>query len=362
MPRHAERAAGIVGSLDLTRELGSTGVAVGAIGLGCWAIGGPFWSSDGQPLGWGEVDDRESVRAIRRALELGVTFFDTSDVYGAGHSERVLGQALQGRRDDVLIATKFGNAFDERTRVVTGSAATAEAIRGACEASLCRLGTDRIDLYQFHLSEHDPAAAAEVRDVLEELVTAGLIRSYGWSTDDPERARVFASGAHCVAVQHELSVLHDAPEMLAVCDEHGLASVNRSPLAMGLLTGKFTVAASLPADDIRSKAPDWLVYFRDGRPAPEWLEKLAAIREILTSGGRSPAVGALAWILGRSHRTIPIPGFRTAAQVEQNVGAAGLGPLHAEQMREIDLILGRSGVERPQTTEGGIGPSTARNV
>jgi aryl-alcohol dehydrogenase-like predicted oxidoreductase len=327
--------------MEHERVLGRSGLTVGAIGLGCWAIGGPFWS-DGQPLGWGEVDDEESVRAIRRALELGVTFFDTADVYGAGHSERILGRALADRRDDVVIATKFGNTFDEQRREVTGSAADGGAVRRACEASLRRLGTDRIDLYQFHLSDYDPEAAPAVRDSLEELVAAGLIRAYAWSTDDPERARVFAAGVHCTAVQHELSVLHDAPAMLAVCDEFGLASINRSPLAMGLLSGKFTSHSQLPADDIRRQAPEWLVYFNDGRPTPEWLAKVDVIREILTSEGRSPAAGALAWILGRSDRTIPVPGFRTVAQVEQNVGAAAFGPLRRDQIHEIDELLGRA--------------------
>jgi aryl-alcohol dehydrogenase-like predicted oxidoreductase len=313
---------------------------VSAIGLGCWAIGGPF-SADGRPLGWGEVDDEESVRAIHRALELGATFFDTSDVYGAGHSERILGRALAGRRDEVVLATKFGNVFDEASREIIGADASPEHIRRACTASLRRLGTDVIDLYQFHLSGYDVDAAAEVRDVLEELVSEGSIRAYAWSTDDPERARVFAHGAHCAAVQHELSVLHDAPAMLRFCEAEGLASVNRSPLAMGLLTGKFSESSRLSTDDVRGEAPAWLRWFRDGRPAPEWLEQLAAVREILTSGDRTLAQGALAWILSRSRRTIPIPGFRTVAQVEDNLGALDRGPLTPNEMREIDGLIGR---------------------
>jgi aryl-alcohol dehydrogenase-like predicted oxidoreductase len=311
---------------------------VSAVGLGCWAIGGPFWA-DGKPIGWGEVDDEESVRAIHRALDLGATFFDTSDVYGAGHSERVLGRALAGRRDEVVIATKFGNTFDETTREITGSDATPEYIRRACQASLQRLATDRIDLYQFHLSEYEPVAAGEVRDVLEELVAEGLIRAYAWSTDDPDRARVFAQGRHCAAVQHELNVLQDAPRMLALCEAEGLASINRSPLAMGLLTGKFSDGSRLPASDIRGDPPQWLKYFRDGHPAPEWLEKLATVREILTGSGRSLAVGALAWILARSDRTIPIPGFRTVAQVEDNLGALARGPLAPDEMSAIAEAL-----------------------
>jgi aryl-alcohol dehydrogenase-like predicted oxidoreductase len=311
---------------------------VSPVGLGCWAIGGPFWQ-DGAPVGWGEVDDDESIAAIHRALELGATFFDTSDVYGAGHSERVLGRALAARRDEVVVATKFGNTFDEASRRITGEAASPAYIRRACEASLARLGTDRIDLYQFHLSGYDPVSAVEVRETLEALVADGLIRAYAWSTDDPERARVFADGEHCAAVQHELSVLSDAPELIALCESEGLASVNRSPLAMGLLTGKFDGDARLPSDDVRGKAPEWLKWFRDGRPAPEWLGRVEAVREILGSGGRSLAAGALGWILARSGRTIPIPGFRTVAQVEDNLSALERGPLSSQQMREIEEVL-----------------------
>jgi aryl-alcohol dehydrogenase-like predicted oxidoreductase len=318
--------------------LGRSGVSVSPVGLGCWAIGGPFWS-DGSPVGWGEVDDDESVAAIHRALELGATFFDTSDVYGAGHSERVLGRALAGHRDEVAVATKFGNTFDETTRRITGEDASPAYIRRACEASLRRLGTNRIDLYQFHLSGYDPAEAVEVRETLETLVDDGLIRAYAWSTDDPDRARVFAEGEHCAAVQHQLNVLADAPELIRLCESNGLASINRSPLAMGLLTGKFGRDARLPADDIRGRAPEWLTWFRDGRPAPELLERLEAIREILSSGGRSLAAGALGWILARSDRTVPIPGFRTVPQVEDNLGALEHGPLSAEQMRAVEEVL-----------------------
>src|SRR5919204_4477087 len=149
------------------RDLGTrTGVQVSALGLGCWAIGGP-WTFNGQPAGWGEVDDEESVRAIRRALDLGVTLFDTADVYGAGHSERVLGRALAGRRDEVRIATKFGNTFDESTRQMTGQDSSPAYVRSACEASLRRLGTDRVDLYQLHVGDLAREAALEVREALD---------------------------------------------------------------------------------------------------------------------------------------------------------------------------------------------------
>ena len=311
------------------------------MGLGCWAIGGPFWSGQ-TPAGWGEVDDDESIAAIQRALDLGVTFFDTADVYGAGHSERVLGRALAGRRHQVVIATKFANIFDESTRQITGSDASPEYIRQACEASLRRLNTDYIDLYQFHNGGYEADRAGGVRDTLEELVTQGKIRHYGWSTDSPERARVFARGPHCVAVQHQMNVLDDAGAMIQLCEELGLASINRGPLAMGLLTGKYGSGSKLASDDVRGeRAPAWMKYFQDGGPHPAWLKKLEAVRAILTSGGRTLAQGALAWLWARSPQTLPIPGFRTVAQVEENCAAPVLGPLSAEQLAEIDTLLER---------------------
>jgi aryl-alcohol dehydrogenase-like predicted oxidoreductase len=207
---------------------------------------------------------------------------------------------------------------------------------------LRRLKRDVIDLYQFHLGGYDPAEAVGVRETLEKLAAEGKIRTYGWSTDDPQRARVFAAGPHCAAVQHQINVLEDAPKMLALCAELDLASINRGPLAMGLLTGKYQAGSHLGADDVRGdKAPDWMQYFRDGQPNPLWLQKLEAIREVLTSGGRSLAQGALAWLWARSPRTVPIPGFKTAAQVEENCAAIRFGPLNAGQMREIDALLGR---------------------
>src|SRR5215469_1912399 len=148
-----------------TRQLGRSGIQVSAMGMGCWAIGGLFWAGE-TPVGWDTIDDAESIRAIHRALGLGITFFDTADVYGAGHSERVLGCALAEHRDQAVIATKFTNTFDEDTRQITGSSAEPAYIRQACEASLRRLGTDRIDLYQFHWGDYDLARAGEVRETL----------------------------------------------------------------------------------------------------------------------------------------------------------------------------------------------------
>jgi aryl-alcohol dehydrogenase-like predicted oxidoreductase len=269
-------------------------------------------------------------------------FFDTADVYGTGHSEHVLGHALAGHRDQVVIATKFGNTFDRSIRQITGSDASPAYIRKACEASLQRLNTDYIDLYQFHLNDYDPDQAGAVRDVLEELVKDGKIRYYGWSTDFPNRARVFAEGPNCTTVEHQMNVLEDAGPMIALCEQLDLASINRGPLAMGLLTGKYQADSKLASDDVRGdRSPAWMQYFKDGKPNPEWLRKLEAIREILTSDGRTLAQGALAWIWARSEQTVPIPGFRSVRQVEENCAAMQFGPLSAEQMHEIDVLLSR---------------------
>lgn len=327
----------------MKRTLGRSEIEVSALGMGCWAIGGPFWSGE-TPIGWGDVDDEESIRAIHIALDLGVNLFDTANVYGAGHSERVLARAFDGRRTQVVIATKFNALFDENTRQVTSWSSTSpESIRNECEASLHRLNTDYIDLYQFHDNGYPAEKAAPIRDTLEELVKEGKIRSYGWSTDFPERAQVFAQGPKCSAVQLQLNVLDDNPDMIALCEKENLAALNRGPLAMGLLTNKYTTEIKIAADDVRGeKSPEWMKYFKDGKPNPEWAAKRDAIREILTSKGRSIAQGALAWNWARSEKTLPIPGFRTVVQVQENAGAMQFGPLTIEQMQEINKLLGRA--------------------
>jgi aryl-alcohol dehydrogenase-like predicted oxidoreductase len=242
----------------------------------------------------------------------------------------------------VVIATKFNAVFDEDTRQVTGSDKTPAGIRRACEASLRRLDTDFIDLYQFHDNGYPAEQAAPVRDTLESLVAEGKIRAYGWSTDFVDNAEAFASGPGCTAIQLQLNVLDDNPAMIALCERHNLAAINRGPLAMGLLTGKYTPSTQVSIDDVRGrKSPEWMKYFKDGKPNPEWMAKRQAILEILTSRGRTVAQGALAWLWRRSPLTIPIPGFRTVQQVEENAGAMAFGPLTSEQMLEIEQILNR---------------------
>jgi aryl-alcohol dehydrogenase-like predicted oxidoreductase len=313
--------------------------------MGCWAIGGP-WDMMGSPAGWGAVDDIESTRAIHAALDLGVTLFDTAANYGAGRSERVLGAALKGRRGDVVIATKFGYDIDEANKAVIPYGAAEEEsdvpghVRENLEDSLRRLGTDYVDVYLLHVWGLELGRALATRDILEELVAEGKIRTYGWSTDRADAVEDFSIGAGCSVVEQALNVLDGNDEVLAVAERLNLASFNRAPLGMGLLTGKITPETRFHDDDIRQKV-EWFVGFKDGHANQEWLDALASIREILTSNGRTLAQGALAWIWGRSEATIPLPGFRTVAQVQENARAMEFGPLSPDQMAEVDRILGR---------------------
>ena len=317
----------------MKRKLGRSGIEVSALGMGCWGISGVYWRDENSPSGWGAVDDEESIRTIHGAIDAGITFFDTADVYGTGHSERVVGRALKGRRTNVVIATKFGRVFDEEKRCILGSDASREHVRDACEASLKRLGTDYIDLYQLHVGNADLADAGGIRDELERLVEEGTIRSYGWSTDDATRAELFAAGPGCTAIQQHFNVFGGNEETLTVCQRENLASINRGPLAQGILTGKFTRESKAVPDTVRA---NW--NFKDGAQAMQ-LAEFEAIRDVLTSDGRTPAQGALCWLWAKSERMIPIPGAKTPKQVTENAGAMRFGPLAPEQMAEIERLM-----------------------
>ncbi len=329
-----------------TRTLGKSGIKVSALGLGCWAIGGP-WNFLGSPAGWSAVDDNESIKAIHQALDMGVNFFDTAANYGCGHSERILGQALQGKRQRVVIATKFGYKVDEAAKEVYTYGESEEEsdaaahVRENLENSLKRLQTDYVDVYLLHIWGLKINRALQVREVLEELVQEGKIRTYGWSTDRVDAVKTFSAPAHCGVVEQNLNIFDGDLDLLALCDEMNLASVNRGPLGMGILTGKFSETSSFKDDDVRKHA-QWFGGLKNGRPNKEWLDALAAIKEVLTSNGRTPAQGALAWIWAKSRRTIPIPGFKTVKQVEDNAGAMEFGPLTNEQLNEIDKLLSES--------------------
>ena len=322
----------------MKRTLGKSGIEVSALGIGCWAIGGPWnWAQPGhdqRSSGWGQIDDEEFIRAIHAALDAEVNFFDTAANYGAGHSERVLGQALFGKRDRVVIATKFGHIINEREKTVYGDdSQIIPNVRTDVENSLRRLGTDYIDIYQLHAGDYDPTLALELRDILEDLVSQGKIRWYGWSTDLVDRAQVFADGEHCTSIQFRINAIFDNPEMRALCAEHNLAGINKDPLLKGILTGKFTTASKFPEDDIRSRGD------LGDEEGARLLKTINILREVFTSGGRSMAQGALAYIWGLDEHLVPIPGFKTVKQVRDNARAMEYGPLDQSQVEQVRTIV-----------------------
>jgi len=324
----------------LKRTLGKSKLEVSAVGMGCWAIGGPWtWAQPGRdpyPAGWGDTDDEESIRAVHAAMELGVNFFDAAANYGAGHSEVVLGRALKGKRDQVVIATKFGHIVNEEQKTVYGdNDQIIKNVRTDVENSLRRLQTDFIDIYQLHAGDYDPKLALELQVVLEELVAAGKIHWYGWSTDIVDSARTFANGAHCTSIQFRLNAIYDNTLMRKVCADFDLAGINKDPLNKGVLTGKFSSTSTFAKNDIRS---------RENFSDPEVVKRLQIvddIRDVLTSNGRSMAQGALAYIWALDERMVPIPGFKSVQQVKDNAGALEFGPLTEAQVKDIQSIVGK---------------------
>jgi Predicted oxidoreductases (related to aryl-alcohol dehydrogenases) len=308
------------------------------LGMGCWAIGGT-WGPKDLPLGWSTVDDQESIKALRHAYEMGITLFDTAATYGYGHSEKVVGEAFHDIRDKILLATKFGCPFDEVKKEGRGVSIERESIITECHDSLRRLRTDYIDIYQLHIQEVELNQIDDVVETLELLKERGDIRSYGWSTDSPKKAEAILKYPACSAIQFDLNIFTDNGEMIQLIDEHQAMGLNRQPLAMGLLSGKYNANSKLPKDDIRSGSLDWMIYFDQGVPNSTLLNKLEAIREIITSGGRTMVQGALAWNWAKSPFMVPIPGFKNIKQVEDNVRALEFGPLTKKQVEEVNQII-----------------------
>jgi aryl-alcohol dehydrogenase-like predicted oxidoreductase len=320
------------------KKLGNSGIEVSPMGLGCWAIGGLF-RLFGEPDGWGEVDDAESVRAVRRAVELGVTLFDTADAYGTGHSEEVLGEALEGVRESVVIATKGGYVHDREKREVYGEDTSPAYIRGALEASLKRLGTDYVDVYQVHNGDVPEENIGPLFHELDKLKAEGKIRAYGWSTYGAANVGTFASKTKGAVIQTKANIFTYDGAAHTACERNGLACLCNTPLGMGFLSGKFTADTRFGPDDVRSSAFGWTEYFKNGKPKPEFLRRMSAIREVLQSGGRTAAQGALGWLWAKSFVNIPIPGFKTLKQAEENARAMAFGPLDNAQMAQIETLL-----------------------
>jgi aryl-alcohol dehydrogenase-like predicted oxidoreductase len=318
------------------RRLGRSGIEVSALGLGTARIAGLGWREDKAPQVSTQTK-REAIRQIQAAVDLGVTLFDTADNYGQGLSERILGEALRGRRNGIVVATKFGeDPIPDQEDPWSLDAATVER---ACESSLRRLGFDCIDLYLLHRRDYLLERAPALMEVLEDMVHAGKIRYYGWSTDDVERARLFAQGEHCIAIEHRLNVFNDNGAMLDLCQEQDLASLNRVPLLMGVLTGRWSPETKLEEGDRRAG------WFED----EGFLKVLACAQKIepyLTSDGRSYVQGALCWIWARSPLAIPLPGFRNMEQMQALLEAQQFGPLPLDVMQAIEERVESAGFAR----------------
>ena len=318
------------------RRLGRSGVEVSPLGLGTARIAGLGWREDLAFQVTSQVK-RDVVRQIQAAVDLGVTLFDTADNYGQGLSERILGEALRGRRDGIVVATKFGEGPipDQEDPW----SLDADIVERACEASLRRLGVECIDLYLLHRRDYPLERTSALMEVLEDLVRVGKIRYYGWSTDDVERARLFARGEHCIAIEHRLNIFNDNGAMLDLCREQDLASLNRVPLLMGVLTGRWSPETKLEEGDRRAQ------WFED----EGFLKLLDCVKQIepyLTSDGRSYIQGALGWIWARSPLAIPLPGFRNMEQMQALVQAWQFGPLPLDAMEAIAERVERAGFAR----------------
>jgi aryl-alcohol dehydrogenase-like predicted oxidoreductase len=297
-----------------TRILGRSGIAVSAIGLGCMGL------SDES----GNHDDAQSLATLERALDLGVNFLDTADMYGCGHNERLLGQflAAPGQRDRVVLASKFGvvRANDGTVSHIDNSP---DYIRAACDASLKRLGVDVIDVYYVHrIDARYPVE--ETIDAMAKLVTAGKVRALGVSHISAETLHRVQAVHPIAAVQSEYSLWNRSPEIdgvLAACRDTGAAFVAYSPLGCGILTG----GDGLAADDFRRLSPD----FRDENLRSN-LALVAAVKELAAAKGCTSGQLVLAWLLAQGDDVVPIPGTRRIPHLEQNVAAVGLSLSPAE--------------------------------
>jgi aryl-alcohol dehydrogenase-like predicted oxidoreductase len=309
------------------------------IGVGTWAAGGPVYWGD-SPTIYGEVDDARSEAALRIAYEMGCRVFDTAPAYGAGNADLILGRALADKHDAFII-TKVGYFGDPVTRRSAPEDASPAAIRTTVDGSLKRLGREQLDIVLLHINEHPVETAAEVFDTLAVLRDEGKIGGFGWSTDHPERLAPYAARDGFVAVENDYNVFTPAHELMAIAEREGLVSLSRLPLAMGLLTGKYKPGQKLRSDDVKGGDADWLTFFKNGSPNPDYLQRLDAIRDLLRTDGRTLAQGALGWILAASPIALPLPGFTTPEQVRDNLGALCKGPLPDSVMAEIDAVLGR---------------------
>lgn len=311
---------------------------ISPLGLGCWPIGGAMFSATGETLGYANTDDKQSIRAIHAAVANGITLFDTAAAYGAGHSERLLARALSDNAE-VQIVTKIGIAIDEASKQLCGDEVLPEQVLPAIERCCSRLQRETIDLLLLHQNSLPVDQAAPLFEEMEKARKAGKIKSYGWSTDFTASVQAMTDRPGFVAVEHAMNVLCDAPRIQRALQRSNTYALIRSPLAMGLLSGKYTPTEAMQADDIRSTSQMWLQYFRNGKPNREYLERFNAVRELLQTDGRTAVQGALGWLWAKGESNIPIPGARTVHQVEGLAAALEFGALPPAVMEEIDRLV-----------------------
>jgi len=306
-----------------TRKLGLGGPEVSAIGLGCM----------GMSAFYGGSDEAQSIAVIHRALDLGVTLFDTAEVYGPHTNELLLGKALKGRRDEAFIATKFGIGYNaDRTALgVDGSPAN---VRRAIEGSLSRLGVDHVDLYYLHRVDPD-TPIEETVGAMAELVKEGKVRFLGLSEAAPATIRRAHAEHPITALQTEYSLWSREPEdeIFATVRELGIGFVPYSPLGRGFLSGEIRSIDDLPADDFRRSNPRFI-----GENFQKNLDLVAAVSAIAADRGVTAAQLALAWVLAQGEDLVPIPGTRRIATLEQNIAATEIA-LTPEDLARIEAVF-----------------------
>ncbi|MBI2951885.1 aldo/keto reductase [bacterium] len=309
------------------RTLGKTGIRVSEIGLGCWAIGGASFR-DGQPTGWAGADIAQSLEAVRRAWELGVTLYDTADAYGRGKSEVLVGLGLLGRKPEAVIATKVGNSLAQ-----PGQNFSPEYIRGALDASLTRLEVDRIDLYQLHGPPLD-AMTDDLFGLMNDLKASGKVRAWGVSVGSAaEGMRAIEGGAEALQIAYNILQQETGDALFPIARQKGVGVLVRVPLASGWLTGKYSAQTVFPSDDHRST-----------RYTPERVRETArkvAQLDFLREEADSLAEAALRFTLAHPAVSTVIPGAKTPAQVIENVKASGR-PLSESALRRIRELFGIS--------------------